>query len=983
MSDSEDDFDITKSLALNGDESDYESASDTDSDLDQAGDLQDEILSSSDEEDMEEVVDTKKVGRQVATGANASFPSLELDSDDDDEEDGNGNKNQSSTKRKKDDDLMEYFAAPKVKKASTGTFAGLGLSKGLLNNIARKGFKTPTPIQRKTIPLVLDGRDVVGMARTGSGKTAAFCLPMIEKLKVHSAKVGARAVIMSPSRELALQTLKVIKEFSKGTDLRCVLLVGGDSLEEQFGYMMSNPDIIIATPGRFMHLKVEMQLDLKSVEYIVFDEADRLFELGFSEQLNEIIASLSSSRQTLLFSATLPKSLVEFAKAGLHDPVLVRLDAEAKVSDDLEMAFFSTKDGEREAVLLSVLETIIKMPSATEEQKKYLENQNNRALTDDEDDENNKKDDKKSKYKKKFKHSVKRDRLPPAHELPTAESTIVFVPTKHHVEYISTLLQSLGYAVSFIYGTLDQSARKEQLYRFRAGKTSILVVTDVAARGIDIPVLANVINYSLPSSPKVFVHRVGRTARAGRRGWAYSIIKEAEVPYLLDLEVFLGRKLLLSRDGHAHKKVNYSERLVLGSMSRDAVELQQEEVEAQLSRDYDLAQLKSVASRGEQLYLKSREPASQESVKRGKEIVSSGWDFRHLLLGPSLETERQKFLDKLANRKVKETVFEFKKTKFAEAAELMARRRQQIAPIQMRAAEKKRMQENERAAGLNKGIDVELGLDEDSDDEDNDNDNEDNDDSHKTNGATNGKSKTTADLSTASEHDIQNTFEDSSKKRKRETFRDPNFYMSHYASIEAVQERGYSVGNGKTSANFADAARGATFDISGEGVEFQQKHGMRWDKKRGKFVNAGSEGGKNGQSTKFIRSESGQKIPASFRSGRFDSWKSAHKVGGLRVGALEANLSNPNSGPRGGSGDKKFRHSQVQAPKAADKARDDYHVRKKRVKEAVEKGLHVKGVRGKPISNGLNSVDQVRKQRELQQKRREKNARPSKKSKRH
>lgn len=195
--------------------------------------------------------------------------------------------NLSTADSEDEDDDAEFFknlpvagasgaiGADGKKKVNPGKFNSLGLSQQLVRNVHRKGFNTPTPIQRKTIPLVLNGVDVVGMARTGSGKTAAFVLPMIEKLKSHSAKVGARAVILSPSRELALQTLKVVKDFARGTDLKSVLLVGGDSLEDQFGWMMTNPDIIIATPGRFAHLKVEMDLDLKSVEYIVFDEADR------------------------------------------------------------------------------------------------------------------------------------------------------------------------------------------------------------------------------------------------------------------------------------------------------------------------------------------------------------------------------------------------------------------------------------------------------------------------------------------------------------------------------------------------------------------------------------------------------------------------------------------------------------------------------------------------------------------------------------
>ena len=248
-----------------------------------------------------------------------------------------------------------------------GGFQAMGLNANLLKAIARKGFSVPTPIQRKTIPLLLDRKDVVGMARTGSGKTAAFIIPMIERLKTHSTQVGARALVLSPSRELALQTLQVTKELSKGTDLRCILLVGGDSLEEQFAAMSSNPDIIIAAPGRFVHLMVEMNLDLFSMQYVVFDEADRLFEMGFAAQLSEILHALPASRQTLLFSATLPKSLVEFARAGLQDPALIRLDAESKISPDLQSAFFTVKSSEKEGALLHVLQDIIHVPGTSKQ----------------------------------------------------------------------------------------------------------------------------------------------------------------------------------------------------------------------------------------------------------------------------------------------------------------------------------------------------------------------------------------------------------------------------------------------------------------------------------------------------------------------------------------------------------------------------------------------------------------------------------------
>lgn len=210
--------------------------------------------------------------------------------------------------------------------------------------IIHKGFKVPTPIQRKCIPIVLQGDDVVGMARTGSGKTAAFLIPMFEKLKAHSAKVGARALLLSPSRELALQTQKVCKELGKYTDLRSCVLVGGDSLDDQFSMLASNPDILIATPGRLLHLMVEMELDLRTVQYVVFDEADRLFEMGFAVQLHEILSRLPPTRQTLLFSATLPKMLVDFAKAGLQEPTLIRLDADTKISRDLEVCMTHGKD---------------------------------------------------------------------------------------------------------------------------------------------------------------------------------------------------------------------------------------------------------------------------------------------------------------------------------------------------------------------------------------------------------------------------------------------------------------------------------------------------------------------------------------------------------------------------------------------------------------------------------------------------------------
>jgi len=227
------------------------------------------------------------------------------------------------------------------------------------------------------------------MARTGSGKTLAYMIPLLQRFGArHSTKFGPRALILCPGRELAVQILKVGKEMARGfkqdkasrhagddeesdeggdalsktQDLRWGLVMGGEGLDEQFSMIANNPDVIIATPGRLLHLIVEMNLDLRSIEYVVFDEADRLFEMGFEVQLHEILHRLPPTRQTLLFSATLPKSLVEFARAGLTNPKLIRLDAESKISTDLRMAFFSVKPADKEAALLSLLKEVIKVP---------------------------------------------------------------------------------------------------------------------------------------------------------------------------------------------------------------------------------------------------------------------------------------------------------------------------------------------------------------------------------------------------------------------------------------------------------------------------------------------------------------------------------------------------------------------------------------------------------------------------------------------
>lgn len=264
----------------------------------------------------------------------------------------------------KEDDFEDD--GKKSSKAKKNGFQAMGLSAPILKGITKRGYKIPTPIQRRTIPVILEGRDVVAMAKTGSGKTACFLIPLFEKLKQRKIKSsGARALVLSPTRELAIQTFKFIKELGKYHDLKTILILGGDSMDSQFSAIHQHPDVIVATPGRFLHVCMEMDLKLSSIQYVVFDEADRLFEMGFGEQLNETIKRLPESRQTVLFSATLPKLLVDFAQAGLSDPVLIRLDVESKIPEALELRFVFSRPDERYATLLVLIKHLIPSSAQT------------------------------------------------------------------------------------------------------------------------------------------------------------------------------------------------------------------------------------------------------------------------------------------------------------------------------------------------------------------------------------------------------------------------------------------------------------------------------------------------------------------------------------------------------------------------------------------------------------------------------------------
>ncbi|OUC44333.1 DEAD/DEAH box helicase [Trichinella nativa] len=456
-------------------------------------------------------------------------------------------------------DYAKLLIAQNRKNKIAGGFQAMGLDHNVFKGIMKKGYKIPTPIQRKTIPIILNGKDVVAMARTGSGKTAAFLIPMFVKLKIRDPSAGVRAMIISPTRELALQTFKFLKEvLGKFTGLRASVIIGGDSMEDQFAAIHENPDVVIATPGRLLHLIVEMNLSLKSVNYVVFDEADRLFEMGFEEQLREVLKRLPPDRQTLLFSATLPKSLVDFTRAGLRHPTLIRLDVDSKLSDKLKLTHLFCRREDKLGILLSIL--------------------GDRSL-------------------------VEENSL-----------TLIFCATKHYVEFLHAILEYFNFKCACLYSSMDSEARRVNVEKFHRKEINILIVTDLAARGVDIPLLDNVINFHFPVKAKLFVHRVGRAARAGRHGHAISFISTDEYAYLLDLYLFLGRSLQFSTSGTCADVGD-----LIGTVPQRRVDDENRTIALLLNTtNLDLESLQKVAENSYKHYTRSRPTSSAESVRRAK-----------------------------------------------------------------------------------------------------------------------------------------------------------------------------------------------------------------------------------------------------------------------------------------------------------------------------------------------------------------------------
>lgn len=362
-------------------------------------------------------------------------------------------------------------------------FAELGLSQKLSDRLAEIGLTEPTPIQSKAIPRVLEGRDIMGLAQTGTGKTAAFGLPIVQTLHSKGQKPAprsARALILAPTRELVRQIMDNLANYVGKSHLKVTMVVGGASIGAQIKRMERGTDILVATPGRLIDLTERKAVDLSQTEYLVLDEADQMLDLGFIHALRQIAKLLPQQRQTLLFSATMPKLMNEIAQTYLTDPVRVQVAPPGKVADKITQSLHYVDKGEKVGHLKTLL----------------------------------------------AEHR--------------GEKAIVFTRTKHGAERLMKSLDGAGFKAGSIHGNKSQAQRDRALAAFKAGQLDVLVATDVAARGIDIPLVKVVYNFDLPNVPENYVHRIGRTARAGNDGRAIAFCGQDEMKELRQIEKLLG-----------------------------------------------------------------------------------------------------------------------------------------------------------------------------------------------------------------------------------------------------------------------------------------------------------------------------------------------------------------------------------------------------------------------------------------------------------
>ncbi len=366
-------------------------------------------------------------------------------------------------------------------------FSDLGLTQKTLSALDALNFTTPTPIQEQSIPALLNGSDLIGLAQTGTGKTAAFGLPVIEHLLAEERRPNpkeVRALVLAPTRELVNQIAGNLKDFVAKSKLRVSIVVGGASINRQMEIMARGTDILVATPGRLIDLAGRGAINLSATRYLVLDEADQMLDLGFIHDLRKIVRLVPKRRQTMLFSATMPKSIAELASEYLTDPIRVEVSPPGRTADKVtQSVHFVTGKDEKTRILQAALAA------------------------------------------------------------DPGSRSIVFMRTKHTAERLYKHLDHIGLAAASIHGNKSQGQRERALKSFRDGDINILVATDVAARGIDIPDVTHVYNYDLPAVADAYVHRIGRTARAGRKGSALAFCAPDDVQLLRAIEKLTGTQL--------------------------------------------------------------------------------------------------------------------------------------------------------------------------------------------------------------------------------------------------------------------------------------------------------------------------------------------------------------------------------------------------------------------------------------------------------
>jgi ATP-dependent RNA helicase RhlE len=366
------------------------------------------------------------------------------------------------------------------------TFASLGVAEPILRALAAENYTHPTPIQARAIPALLAGRDLLGIAQTGTGKTAAFGLPLLQKLSIGHVPPRpreAKALILAPTRELAVQIEDSLRIYGKFLNLKRAVILGGVSQNSQVNTMKNGVDILVSTPGRLLDLVQQKHIRLDAVQVFIVDEADRMLDMGFIRDVRKIVAHLPRERQSMLFSATMPDDIVKLVGDMLKSPERIEVTPQGKTADRIEQKLY-----------------YVPMP-----QKRQLLS----ALLKDE----------------------------------AMNRVIVFTRTKHGANRVAEHLSKTGVVAEAIHGNKSQNARQRALELFRSGKARVLVATDIAARGIDIDDISHVINFELPNEPESYVHRIGRTARAGGEGIAISFCDSSERDYLRDIERLIHTKI--------------------------------------------------------------------------------------------------------------------------------------------------------------------------------------------------------------------------------------------------------------------------------------------------------------------------------------------------------------------------------------------------------------------------------------------------------